>query len=94
MKKKDKTILKSGNSREKVIDAKIQILKNILNNIYEIMVIFKPLLDKMLKMEDAQGLKDEGLILKAADLFGEISRDCNTLTGAQFSPSFFKNLKN
>ena len=95
MKKKENKIVNSGNSRVRdEVEAKIQILQKILNNVYEIMVIFKPLLEKMLKMEDAQLLKDEGSITKAANLFGEISRYSEILTGAPFSPSFLKNIKN
>ncbi len=90
-----KEIANSGDSKIKdEVETKIQIIQKILNGVYEILMIFKPLLDRMLKMEEARRLNEAGLIVKAADLFGEISKDCNTLTGNYFSSDFLKKLKN
>jgi hypothetical protein len=64
---------------EDKINRKIQLVKGILKNIYEILEIFKPLLDIMLKMEEAERYKNNGVFEKAASLFGEISLLCKEI---------------
>lgn len=80
---------------EKDINRKIFITKEILNNVYEILEIFKPLLSKMLKMEDAKYLKQNGSLERVAALFGQISHLCKEIENKN-SPSndFLKNLGN
>jgi len=66
-------------SKEEDINRKIIIVKDILNNIYEILTIFKPLLNRMLKMDEAKDLRKNGTIEKAALLFGKISELCKEI---------------
>jgi hypothetical protein len=61
------------------INRKIHLVKNILKNIYEILEIFKPLLEVMLEMEEAERYKKNGIFEKAASLFGEISQLCKEI---------------
>ena len=61
------------------INKKIFIVKEILNNVYEILNIFRPLLSKMLEMEDAEHYKKDGSFERAASLFGEISELCKEI---------------
>ena len=58
---------------------KINLVKNILRNIYEILELFKPLLEIMLKIEESEQYKKNGVFKKAASLFGEISILCKEI---------------
>jgi len=61
------------------INRKIHLVKNILTDVYEILEIFKPLLDKMLKMKEADRYIKNGNIERAASLFGDISFLCKEI---------------
>ena len=61
------------------INRKIHLVKDILKNVYEILEIFKPLLEVMLEMEEAERYKKNGAFEKAAALFGEISLLCKEI---------------
>jgi hypothetical protein len=73
---------KKRNDFERDFERKIVLVKGILNNVYEIMNIFKPLFDLMLEMEEAKIYKKNGTFEKAANLFGEISEYCRELEGS------------
>ena len=76
---------KNKNPKEQLdIDKKIILTKNILNNVYEILALFKPLFDLMLEMEEAKLFRQDGTFQKAADLLGEISQSCRELEGTYF----------
>ncbi|MFW9825794.1 MAG: hypothetical protein ACFFE4_22835 [Candidatus Thorarchaeota archaeon] len=82
-------------SKEDDINKKIQIVKNILNNVYEILSLFKPLMDKMIHMEEANEYKANGTFEKAASLFGEISDLCKEIENSCLpNDSFLQNLGN
>jgi uncharacterized coiled-coil DUF342 family protein len=82
-------------TKEDDINNKIQIVKNILDNVYEILTIFKPLMDKMLKMDEANQYKVNGTFKRAASLFGEISDLCKEIENNSLPPStFLENLSN
>lgn len=73
---------KNNNSKESLeINKKIVLVKNILNNVYEILALFKPLFDLMLEMEEAKIFRQNGTFRKAAELLGEISDCCRELEG-------------
>ncbi|MFX0082321.1 MAG: hypothetical protein ACFE94_11280 [Candidatus Hodarchaeota archaeon] len=77
------------------INRKIHLVKNILKNVYEILELFKPLIELMLDMEEAEKYKKNGVFQKAASLFGEISVFCKEIEND--SPSlnlFLDNLGN
>ncbi|MFX0137500.1 MAG: hypothetical protein ACFFDN_27930 [Candidatus Hodarchaeota archaeon] len=82
-------------AKEDDINKKIQITKTILNHVYEILTLFKPLMDKMLKMDEAIEFRNNGTLDKAAFLFGEISDLCKEIENTT-SPSdqFLENLGN
>ncbi len=61
------------------INRKIQFVKNILNDVYEILEIFKPLLNEIVKMEEADRYIKNGAIERAASLFGDISFLCKEI---------------
>jgi hypothetical protein len=61
------------------INRKIHLVKDILKNVYEILEIFKPLLELMLKMEETESYKKNGAFEKVASLFGEISILCKEI---------------
>lgn len=73
---------KKNNPKEGLdIDKKIILTKNILNNVYEILALFKPLFDLMLEMEEAKLFRQNGTFTKAAELLREISDNCRELEG-------------
>ena len=81
-------------TKEDNINNKIQIVKNILDNVYEILTIFKPLMDKMLKMDEANQYKVNGTFKRAASLFGEISDLCREIENNSLPTSFLESLGN
>ena len=82
-------------SKEDEINNKIKLTKDILNHVYEILTLFKPLMDKMIKMEEAKEFKEDGTFERAAYLFGEISDLCKEIENS-YPPSstFLENLGN
>ena len=82
-------------TKENEINKKILLVKNILNHIYEILILFKPLMDKMIKMEEAKEFKKNGTFNRAAFLFGEISDLCKEIeNGSSTESTFLENLGN
>ncbi len=82
-------------SKEDEINNKIKLTKEILNHIYEILTLFRPLMDKMIKMEEANEFKKNGTFDRAAYLFGEISDLCKEIeTISTPSGTFLENLGN
>lgn len=63
------------------INRKIVHVKNILNNVYEILALLKPMFDLMLEMEEAKIFRENGTFDQAAKLLGEISESCRELEG-------------
>ena len=66
-------------TKEDDINKKILLVKTILNHIYEILTLFKPLMERMIKMEEAKEFKKNGTFDRAASLFGEISDLCKKI---------------
>ncbi len=60
---------------------KILLVKNILNDVYEIIALFRPLLELSMEMEEAQIYKKNGTFERVASLFGEIADNCKELEG-------------
>ncbi|MHA2269612.1 MAG: hypothetical protein ACXAB8_17590 [Promethearchaeota archaeon] len=82
-------------TEEDDINKKIHLVKNILDNVYEILTLFKPLMDKMLQMEEANKFKADGTFERAASLFGEISDLCKEIENSSLPPnSFLESLGN
>lgn len=71
------------------INKKIQIVKNILKNVYQILELFKPLLSRLLEMEEAEQYKKNGVFKEAADLFGEISTLCKEIENESLPLNLF-----
>ena len=61
------------------IERKIMLVKNILNHVYEIIALFRPLLELSMEMEEAQIYKKDGTFERIATLFGEIAENCKDL---------------
>jgi hypothetical protein len=82
-------------SKEDEINNKIRLTKEILNHVYEILTLFKPLMDKMVKMEEAKEFKKDGTFDRAAYLFGEISDLCKEIETSSLPSNInFENLGN
>jgi hypothetical protein len=79
---------KNKNSKENSeIEKKVIIVKDILNNVYQIMALFKPMLELMLETEEAKLFQKNGTFEKMAFLFGKITDYCKELE----NPSQFSN---
>ena len=76
------------------IDLKLKLVKNILKNVERIFILFKPLLQEMMKLEEARKFAEDGTFNHAQSLFDEINKDCMELTKSPFLDDFMKNLKN
>jgi len=76
------------------IDKKIQLIKTILDDVYEIMITFKPIIQEVIKLEEARKYKDDGTLLKAATLFGSIAKKCKELELYPFNKDFLDNIEN
>ena len=75
-------------------DKKLEMVKMILDDVYEIMIHFKPLVEEMLKLDGAQKYREDGTFLKIATLFGDIAKRCKEIELYPFSEEFLSNIKN
>ena len=75
-------------------DKKIQMVKMILDDVYEIMINFKPLIEEMIKLDEVQIYREDGTLIKIASLFGSIAKKCKELELNPFSEEFLNNIKN
>ena len=70
-------------------------VKGLLDNVYEILQLFSPLMARMLELEEAKKYKKNGTFERAAFLFGEISQLCKEIEGTSTpSSAFLENLGN
>ena len=77
------------------VNKKLVLVKNLLNNVYEILKIFAPLMEEMVDLEEANKYKKDGTFERAASLFGEISNICKEIEGNEMpSDTFIHNLGN
>lgn len=75
------------------IDKKIHIVKTILDDVYDIMITFKPIIEQMAKLDDARKYQEDGTFTKAASLFGSIAKKCQELELYPFTKEFLNNIK-
>jgi hypothetical protein len=76
------------------LEKKLKTVKKLLENINKIMILLKPLIEKVLQSEEAIKYRENGTFEKAASLFGEISNNCKEIGCLSFSEDFLRNLKN
>ncbi len=89
--------MKKENNKKKSpnLEKEILIVNNILKGVYDLLILFKPILTQMLEMEKTGLLQKGGAFKKAASLFGEISGHCKDLKSElALSEEFFENLAN
>jgi hypothetical protein len=70
---------KKKNSEDPDMGRKILLVKNILNEVYEIIALFRPLLELSMELEEAQIYKKNGTLERVASLFGDIAENCKEL---------------
>lgn len=75
------------------VHQKMGLIKEILENVYDLLELFSPILNKIFEMEEAERYKEDGTLVKAAKIFGDIAEKCKDIEGTP-SPEFFKNLGN
>ncbi len=66
-------------TNEEDINKKLLLVKQLLNHTYDILKLFKPLMEEMLKIEEAKKGKNIMMYEKAGYLFGEISHICKEI---------------
>jgi len=82
-------------TKEDDINKKLNLCKNILDDVYEILDLFKPLIPLLLKMEEAKKYRENGTFNRVASLFGEISELCKEIEYSSSDSSInFENLGN
>lgn len=72
---------KKKNSEDPDMGRKILLVKNILNEVYEIIELFSPLIELSMELEEAKIYKKNGTLERVASLFGEIANNCKELEG-------------
>ena len=82
-----------GKMIEVDIDKKIHIVKTILDDVYDIMITIKPVIEQMTELDDARKYREDGTFSKAASLFGSIARRCQDLELYPFTREFLNNIK-
>jgi len=90
IKKNNKEIL----NHEVNINEKLSITKNILDLLEEILIIFYPLLERILLMKEAKKCYKNGTLDALSQLFGKISQECNKLRLPSFNSELIKDLSN
>ncbi len=82
-------------TKEDDINKKIVLCKSILNDVYEILEIFKPLIPHFLKMKEAKKYRENGTFERVATLFGDISELCQEIENSSLPTNInFENLGN
>ena len=89
---KEKDIDESSSDNE--ITQKIHLVKKILDNVFEILILFRPIIDQMKISDEFKKYYKNGTIEKVASLFGEISDQSKEIAGIHLSEIFLRNLKN
>ena len=82
-------------TKEDDINRKMMLCKNILDDVYEILNLFKPMIPLLLKMDKAKKYRDNGTFERVASLFGEISDFCKEIEISSLTLGInFENLGN
>jgi hypothetical protein len=82
-------------AKEDDIDKKMILCKNILDDVFEILELFKPMIPMFMKMEEAKKFRRNGTFERIASLFGEISDLCKEIENSSISTNInFENLGN
>ena len=92
MKKKKRE--KAHENNELIINSKIKFIANILESLAEILILFDPLLEKMLLMEEIEEYYRNGTIEQIIRLFDNISKQSRKLTTPSNLYTSLKDLKN
>ncbi len=76
------------------INKKMALVKKILNNVYELLAIFNPIIDQMKISKDFQHFYHDGTVKKMATTFGKISENSKEIAKYPKYNEFLSNLKN
>ncbi len=79
---------------ENNINRKLLLIKKTLKNIEEIFILFKPLFEKIIELEESEEFIRDGSFLRVSSLFGEISKDFKEMGGLPISKEFLESLLN
>lgn len=82
-------------TNEEDINKKLQLVKKLLNHTYDILKLFYPLMEEMVKMDETKKYRNNGMFERAGYLFGEISHICKQIeNNPNPSNTFLENLGN
>ena len=76
------------------INNKMNLVKKILNNVYELLSLLNPIMDQMRISEDFKHFYQDGTIEKMANTFGKISEHSRKIAKYPISNEFLSKLKN
>ena len=76
------------------INKKMNLIKQILNNVYELLSLFNPIIDQIKISKDFKRFYQDGTIEKMANTFGKISEHSREIAKYPISNEFLSNLKN
>ncbi|MFX1393538.1 MAG: hypothetical protein ACFFAH_08180 [Promethearchaeota archaeon] len=88
---------KNNDDLNKDIIEKIVIVKKMIDNIFKILILFQPIIDKLKESDLFQEYRENGTIKKIATIFGEISeqsREIANFTISDLTEEFRESLKN
>lgn len=76
------------------INKKMKLVKGILDDVYELLYLFNPIVDKIKISKDFQHFFHDGTIEKMAAIFGKISENSKEIAKYPLSEDFLRNIKN
>ncbi len=89
IKKKNNEIL----NHELNVNEKLNIIKNLLDSLEEILIIFYPLLERIFLMKEAKTYYKNGTLDALSQLFSKVSQECKKLTLPSFSSEILELVK-
>ena len=76
------------------MNKKLRLVKGILDDVYELLYLFNPVIDKIKISKDFQRFFHDGTIEKMANIFGKISENSKEIAKYPLSEDFLRNIKN
>ena len=76
------------------INKKMKLVKGILEDVYELLYLFNPIIDKIKISKDFQRFFHDGTIEKMANIFSKISENSKKIAKYPLSEDFLRNIKN
>lgn len=79
---------------KKDINLGLTVIKNILNELWELFMILRPLIRRMVELEDLHSYYTVGTIEETQKIFERISEECKRINSIFLPDNFLDKLKN